>query len=68
MSRRFAQNFTWHEIHEVYDLAGSARNLAGQGDIEPTATIWTVAAPLAAKNTLIAMRWGLIPGDCPALC
>ena len=61
MSRRFAQNFMWHEIDEVYDLAGSARNLAGQGDIEPTATIWTVAAPLAAKNTLIAMRWGLIP-------
>jgi putative SOS response-associated peptidase YedK len=60
-SRRFAQNFTWHEIHEVYDLAGSPRILAGQGDLEPTATVHTVVSPLAARNTLIAMRWGLIP-------
>jgi putative SOS response-associated peptidase YedK len=62
MSGRFAQNYTWQEIQEVYDLIGPARNIAPRYNIGPAATIHTVAAPLAISNTLIAMRWGLIPG------
>jgi putative SOS response-associated peptidase YedK len=61
MSKRFAQNFTWHEIDAVYDLVGSARDVAPRNDIEPTTTVYTVASPLAAGNTLVPMRWGLIP-------
>jgi putative SOS response-associated peptidase YedK len=58
MSGRFAQNYTWQEIQEVYDLIGPARNIAPRYNIGPVATIHTVAAPLAISNTLIAMRWG----------
>jgi putative SOS response-associated peptidase YedK len=61
MSGRFTQHFTWREIRELYALVGCARNFEPQYNIEPTATIHTVAAPWGAGNTLIAMRWGLIP-------
>jgi putative SOS response-associated peptidase YedK len=61
MSERFAQDFTWSEICERYGLVGRARNIEPHYNIEPTAIIHTVAAPWAVGNTLIAMRWGLIP-------
>jgi len=61
MSERFAQDFIWREIHELYGLVGRTRNIEPQHNLEPTATIHAVAAPWAVGNTLIAMRWGLIP-------
>jgi putative SOS response-associated peptidase YedK len=62
MSGRFAQNFSWQEIHELYGLVGPARSIEPRYNIEPAATVHTVVSPLAVGNTLIAMRWGLIPG------
>jgi len=61
MSERFTQHFTWHEIHELYGLVGRARDIEPRDNIEPTSTVHTVAAPIAVGNTLLAMRWGLIP-------
>jgi putative SOS response-associated peptidase YedK len=61
MTGRFTQCFTWREIHQIYALVGPARNIEPRYNIEPTATIHTVAAPLAVGNTLVTMRWGLIP-------
>jgi putative SOS response-associated peptidase YedK len=61
MSGRFAQHFTWHEIRDRYDLVGIARSIPPRYNIAPGTTIEVVAAPWKAGNTLIAMRWGLIP-------
>jgi putative SOS response-associated peptidase YedK len=61
MSERFAQHFTWAEIRDRYDLVGAARSLRPRYNIKPADTIHAVAAPWGAGNTLIAMRWGLIP-------
>jgi putative SOS response-associated peptidase YedK len=61
MSERFAQHFTWPEIRDRYGLVGVARTLRPRYDIKPTDTIHAVAAPWGTGNTLISMRWGLIP-------
>jgi putative SOS response-associated peptidase YedK len=61
MSERFAQHFTWHEIHDRYDLVGVARTLRPRYNIKPGDTIHAVAAVWGAGNTPITMRWGLIP-------
>jgi len=61
MCERFTQDFTWREIHELYGLAGRVCDIEPQYNIEPTATIHPVASPWGIGNTLLAMRWGLIP-------
>jgi putative SOS response-associated peptidase YedK len=61
MSDRFTQHFTWSEICGRYDLVGRVRDIEPRHDIEPTATVFTVASPWGVGNTLLAMRWGLIP-------
>jgi putative SOS response-associated peptidase YedK len=61
MCGRFTQHFTWREIRELYGLVGGTRKIEPRYNIAPTMTIEIVVVPWATGNTLIPMRWGLIP-------
>ena len=39
MCGRFTQNYTWRDIHDLYDLMGAARNLQAHYNIVPTDTV-----------------------------
>jgi putative SOS response-associated peptidase YedK len=60
MCGRFTQRYTWHEVHDLYDLTGAARNLQAHYNIAPTDTV-EVVRPASGVSELVPMRWGLIP-------
>jgi putative SOS response-associated peptidase YedK len=57
---RFAQSYTWHEIHDLYGLTGPARNPQAHYNIAPTDPV-DVVRPAAGGAELVSMRWGLVP-------
>jgi len=62
MCGRFTRNYTWREIHELYNLTlGSANsNFQPRYNICPTTDIDTVV-PAFDQRGLVPMRWGLVP-------
>jgi putative SOS response-associated peptidase YedK len=60
MCGRFTQRYTWREIHDLYDLTGTARNLQAHYNIAPTDTV-DVVRSASGVTELVSMRWGLIP-------
>jgi putative SOS response-associated peptidase YedK len=60
MCGRFTQRYTWHEIRDLYDLTGTARNLQAHYNIAPTDTVDVVRSASGVPE-LVSMRWGLIP-------
>jgi putative SOS response-associated peptidase YedK len=60
MCGRFTQHYTWGEIHELYGLVGTARNIEPRYNIAPTDTI-DVVIPTSDRLKLAPMRWGLVP-------
>lgn len=61
MCGRFTQNFTWHEIRDLYELIGAARNLQIHYNIAPTDRVEVVRPSVGGTIELVPMRWGLIP-------
>jgi putative SOS response-associated peptidase YedK len=61
MCGHFTQRDTWREIHDLYDLTGSARNLQAHYNIAPTDTVDVVKLANGGTTELVSMRWGLIP-------
>ena len=61
MCGRFTQKYTWHEIRELYELAGDARNLQTHYNIAPTDTVEVVRLGESGAAELVPMRLGLIP-------
>lgn len=61
MCARFTQRYTWHEIRDLYELAGTPRNLQAHYNIAPTDTVDVVTPARDGANHLSPMRWGLIP-------
>jgi putative SOS response-associated peptidase YedK len=60
MCGRFTQHYTWREVHDLYGLVGTARNVEPRYNIAPTSTI-DVVQPTADGPALLPMRSGLIP-------
>ncbi len=60
MCGRFTQAYTWQELRDLYDLTGTAQNLAPRYNIAPTQQTDVVYIPDDAR-LLVKMRWGLIP-------
>jgi putative SOS response-associated peptidase YedK len=61
MCGRFTQRYTWREIHDLYDLTGTARNLQAHYNIAPTDTVDVVKLANGGTTELAPMRCGLIP-------
>lgn len=61
MCGRFTQKFTWHEIRDLYELTGAARNLQAHYNIAPTDTVEVVKLGDNGAAELVPMRWGFIP-------
>ena len=61
MCGRFTQKFTWHEVRELYELTGAARNLQTHYNIAPTDTVEVVRLGDGDAAELVPMRWGLVP-------
>ena len=61
MCGRFTQSYTWHEIRDLYELTGPARNLQAHYNIAPTDTVDVVRRADDGTAELVSMRWGLIP-------
>jgi putative SOS response-associated peptidase YedK len=61
MCGRFTRNYTWQQIHDLYQLTQPALNLEPRFNICPT-TIVDVGIFGDGKRSLVPMRWGLIPG------
>lgn len=61
MCGRFTQKFTWHEIRDLYELVGDARNLQTHYNIAPTDTVEVVRPAAEGATELVPMRWGLVP-------
>jgi putative SOS response-associated peptidase YedK len=61
MCGRFTQKLAWHEVRELYELAGPARNLQSHYNIAPTDTVEVVRPSLGGTTEIVPMRWGLIP-------
>jgi putative SOS response-associated peptidase YedK len=61
MCGRFTQRYTWREIHDLYGLTGTARNLQAHYNIAPTDTVDVVKPADRRATELVPMRWGLIP-------
>jgi putative SOS response-associated peptidase YedK len=61
MCGRFTRNYTWQQIHDLYQLTQPALNLEPRYNICPT-TIVDVVISGDGKRSLVPMRWGLIPG------
>jgi putative SOS response-associated peptidase YedK len=61
MCGRFTQKFTWHEIRDLYELTGAARNLQSHYNIAPTDTVEVVRSAEGGAAELVPMRWGLVP-------
>jgi putative SOS response-associated peptidase YedK len=60
MCGRFTQKFSWHEIRDLYELVGDARNLQPHYNIAPSDTA-EVVRPSSGATELVPMRWGLVP-------
>jgi putative SOS response-associated peptidase YedK len=58
MCNRFAQYYSWGEIHELYGLAGTERNIEPRHNIAPATAIDTVIST-SNRLQLVSMRWGL---------
>ena len=61
MCGRFTQKYTWHEIRDLYELVGDARNLQAHYNIAPTDTAEVVRSSVGGTAELVPMRWGFIP-------
>ena len=61
MCGRFTQKYTWHEIRDLYELVGDARNLQAHYNIAPTDTVEVVRLGEGGAAELVPMRWGLVP-------
>jgi putative SOS response-associated peptidase YedK len=61
MCGRFTQKFTWHEIRDLYELTGAARNLQTHYNIAPTDKVEVVRPSVGGTTELVPMRWGFIP-------
>jgi putative SOS response-associated peptidase YedK len=61
MCGRFTQKYTWHEIRDLYELVGDARNLQAHYNIALTDTVEVVRLGESGAAELSPMRWGLIP-------
>jgi putative SOS response-associated peptidase YedK len=61
MCGRFTQKFTWHEIRDLYELVGAARNLQTHYNIAPTDKAEVVRSSVGGTTELVPMRWGFIP-------
>ncbi len=53
--------FTWHEIRNLYELLGDARNLQAHYNIAPTDTVEVMRPSAGAATELMPMRWGSFP-------
>ncbi len=60
MCGRFTQAYTWQEIRDIYNLIGTAQNLASRYNVAPTQQIDAVYIPDDTR-LLANMRWGLFP-------
>ncbi len=60
MCGRFTQRYTWEELHRLYRLTQSARNLQPRYNICPTDPI-DVIVPGDGALAVVPMRWQLIP-------
>src|SRR5262249_2555463 len=61
MCGRFMQKFTWHEVRDLYELTGAARNLQTHYNIAPTDKVEVVRLGEGNSAQLVPMRWGLVP-------
>src|SRR5215813_8921380 len=61
MCGRFTQKYTWHEIRDLYELVGDARNLQAHYNIAPTDIVEVVRPAAEGTTELMPMRWGLVP-------
>jgi putative SOS response-associated peptidase YedK len=61
MCGRFTQKFTWHEVRDLYELTGAARDLPAHYNIAPTDTVEVVRPSVGGTTELVPMRWGFIP-------
>ncbi len=62
MCGRTTKNYTWEQIHRMYQLAVSAAipNMQPSFNVCPTDPVDTVVAR-EGKRELVQMRWGLVP-------
>jgi len=60
MCGRFTRNYTWQQIHDLYQLTQPALNLEPRFNVCPTTTVDVVVRG-DDKRALLPMRWGLIP-------
>ena len=60
MCGRFTQAYTWQEVYDFYNLAGSPQNLKPNYNVAPTQTVNVIVA-CASGLELQNMRWGLAP-------
>jgi putative SOS response-associated peptidase YedK len=61
MCRRLTERYTWRELHELYGLTGTSRNLQAHYNIAPTDALDVVKPVVDGTAELVSMRWGLIP-------
>jgi len=61
MCGRFTQRYSWSELHDLYGLAGPARNLQPHYNIAPTDPVDVIKSVDGGGAELVPMRWGLIP-------
>ena len=61
MCGRFTRNYTWAQIHAMYQLTSVPANVQPSFNVCPTDTVDVVVRG-DDKRVLIPMRWGLIPG------
>ena len=62
MCGRFTRNYTWGDLHRLYNLlpAPPTSNLQPRFNICPTTEIDTIVRALEQRG-LVPMRWGLVP-------
>ena len=72
MCGRFTQRYSWSEIHDLYGLAGPARNLQPHYNIAPTDPVDVSSLSMAALERLraggkslpkLGVRWLTMPPD-----
>ena len=63
MCGRFTQKLSWHQIHGLYSLWGSARplNLQPRYNGAPGQDFAACRIDESGDRTIVQLRWGLVP-------
>lgn len=60
MCGRFAQFYTWAEVHDVLGVVGAPKNLRPHYNIAPTTPV-DVVVDRGEGREILSARWGLVP-------